>query len=64
MLAALPAPRGSRAALYNGMSEADVLEVIDRHVAGGELVRRLIQPLRRASPAVVAGKSSEGDGSR
>ncbi len=49
-LAALPPPRGSRAALYNGMTESDVLEVIERHVAGGELVRRLIQPLPR--PAV------------
>jgi (2Fe-2S) ferredoxin len=43
-LAALPPPRGSRAALYNGMSEADVLEVIDRHIAGGQIVTRLIKP--------------------
>ncbi|HTM23231.1 MAG TPA: (2Fe-2S) ferredoxin domain-containing protein [Kofleriaceae bacterium] len=42
-LAAIPT-RGSRAALYNGMTEADVLEVIDRHVAGGQIVTRLIKP--------------------
>jgi len=60
-LAALPPPRGSRAALYNGMTEADVLEVIERHVAGGELVRRLIQPLPRPAVSAIAGDSSKGD---
>jgi len=49
-LATLPAPRGTTA-LYNRMDAARALTVLVQHVAGGQIVRELIE---RVGPAGIA----------
>lgn len=50
VFAALPSRRGLTA-LYNGVTRDDVADVTDRHIIGGQLVRRLIRrPELGASP--------------
>lgn len=53
--ATLPTGRPGRSALYNGCTPDDAGEIIDAHVVGGALVRRLIQPV--SAPARAADPS-------
>jgi (2Fe-2S) ferredoxin len=43
VFATMPAPRGGVSALYNGVTSADVADIVDQHVLGGRVVRRLIR---------------------
>lgn len=47
VLATMPQRRRGRSALYNHVTEADAQAIVDEHIIGGRVVRRLIQrPLR------------------
>jgi (2Fe-2S) ferredoxin len=47
VLATMPQRRRGRSALYNHVTEADAAAIVDEHVIGGRLVRRLIhRPVR------------------
>lgn len=41
-LAALPVRRKGRAALYSGLAEADMIEIVKEHLVGGRVIRRLL----------------------
>ena len=53
--ATLPTGSPGRAALYNGCTPSDAAEIVEQHVQGGVLVRRLIRPIG-------AGPRSDGEG--
>jgi (2Fe-2S) ferredoxin len=55
-LATLPTMRPRSSALYNGCRPEDVGEIVDAHIVGGQIVRRLIAPIaaREVAPTVAA----------
>lgn len=59
VFATLPAPRGGVSALYNGVAPSDVVEIVDQHVLGGRLVRRLIRTPQLASVPVRSSENPE-----
>lgn len=59
VFATLPAPRGGVSALYNGVAPSDVVEIVDQHVLGGRLVRRLIRKPQLASVPVRSSENPE-----
>lgn len=50
LLATMPRGRAGRSALYNGVTELDVAEIVEQHIRRDQPVSRLIQPPAR-SPA-------------
>ena len=50
LLATMPRGRAGRSALYNGVTELDVAEIVEQHIQRDQPVSRLIQPPAR-SPA-------------
>jgi (2Fe-2S) ferredoxin len=50
LLATMPRGRAGRSALYNGVGEADVADIVEHHIQRDQPVSRLIQPPAR-SPA-------------
>jgi (2Fe-2S) ferredoxin len=50
LLATMPRGRAGRSALYNGVSEPDVADIVEQHIRRDQPVSRLIQPPAR-SPA-------------
>jgi NADP-reducing hydrogenase subunit HndC len=56
--------RRSRAALYNGVTPDDALELIDEHVVRGRLVRRLMRRAESPRPAAVSGAKDAESSSR
>jgi (2Fe-2S) ferredoxin len=50
LLATMPRGRAGRSALYNGVSELDVADIVEQHIQRDQPVSRLIQPPAR-SPA-------------
>lgn len=50
LLATMPRGRAGRSALYNGVSEPDVADIVEQHIVRDQPVSRLIQPPAR-SPA-------------
>lgn len=74
LLATMPRGRAGRSALYNGVTPADVEEIVEQHIQRDQPVSRLIQPPARSAAgynapsnppaqAVVKppGQGSEGD---
>jgi len=55
-LAALPAERRGRAALYSRLTEVDIVAVVREHLVGGHVVRRLLsaKPSSAARPTEAA----------
>ncbi len=46
--AQLPSRRRTRTALYNRLSEANMIEIVDNHVLGGRILRHLIHRPKRS----------------
>ena len=73
LLATMPRGRAGRSALYNGVTEPDVGEIVEQHIQRDQPVSRLIQPPARSAasynaPSIPAagdskppGQGSEGD---
>jgi (2Fe-2S) ferredoxin len=74
LLATMPRGRAGRSALYNGVTAADIDEIVEQHIQSDRPVSRLIQPPARSPASYNAtaaaaglatgktgGSSSEGD---
>jgi (2Fe-2S) ferredoxin len=59
VFATMPAPKGGVSALYNGVTVADVVEIVDQHILGGRIVRRLIRLPQLASVPVRPSENPE-----
>jgi len=46
--AQLPSRRRTRTALYNGLVEANMIEIVDYHILGGRILRHLIHRPKRS----------------
>lgn len=64
LLATMPRGRAGRSALYNGVSEADVAEIVEQHIQRDQPVSRLIQPPARVAAGYNAPSNPAPGGSK
>jgi (2Fe-2S) ferredoxin len=63
LLATMPRGRAGRSALYNGVAEPDVADIVEQHIQRDQPVSRLIQPPAR-SPASYNAPSNPAPGDK
>ncbi len=62
LLATMPRGRAGRSALYNGVTESDVGEIVEQHIQRDLPVSRLIQPPARSPAGYNAPSSNPAPG--